>query len=399
MAATVEAIPIPPDPVPPGTSPTAPTNVEPTTQSGTTARAVAVPIFELPPEGTPIPARALAAYQRSETIIGRAAPDCAMDWQLLGAIAGVLTGHGEADGEYALDDDGLVQPSIIGPPLLDSDEEEVADTDGGLLDEDPFRDRPVGPFLFDPAVWTVVGVDADGDGRRDPQGIDDAALAASVLLCAGGNELVDEEASRAALTRFGIEDETADQVLITAEEYREGLHQPTSEVPFGFAHGLPTPPLVLLDAAPAVPTEEDPAPQQNGAPSSSGKLNESDASGTDDVVATAPAGAGLTAPPSEPKGQPSPERDKAPVDSGPVASTPSEPEASTPSEPEPAPAPAPDAPPAEPAPAPEPAPAEPATEPEPAPAPAPAPPPAPEPEPEPAAPEAGDEEEDDGEAP
>ena len=38
---------------------------------------------------------------------------------------------------------------------------------------------------FIPSTWTVVGVDADGDGRRDPQDIDDASLATAVYLCSG----------------------------------------------------------------------------------------------------------------------------------------------------------------------------------------------------------------------
>lgn len=43
----------------------------------------------------------------------------------------------------------------------------------------------MGPLQFIPTTWAVVGVDADGDGRSDPQDIDDAAASAASYLCAG----------------------------------------------------------------------------------------------------------------------------------------------------------------------------------------------------------------------
>ena len=49
---------------------------------------------------------------------------------------------------------------------------------------------------FIPSTWAVVGVDADGDGERNPQDIDDAALAAAVYLCSG-NEDLSTDAGRA----------------------------------------------------------------------------------------------------------------------------------------------------------------------------------------------------------
>ena len=50
-------------------------------------------------------------------------------------------------------------------------------------------DRAVGPMQFIPSTWSVVGVDADGDGQRNPQDIDDAALATAVYLCSGDDDL------------------------------------------------------------------------------------------------------------------------------------------------------------------------------------------------------------------
>ena len=42
---------------------------------------------------------------------------------------------------------------------------------------------------FIPSTWQVVKVDADGDNKRNPQDIDDAALATAVYLCSGKDNL------------------------------------------------------------------------------------------------------------------------------------------------------------------------------------------------------------------
>ena len=65
----------------------------------------------------------------------------------------------------------------------------IRDTDAGQFDNDTAYDRAVGPMQFIPSTWSVVGVDADGDGQRNPQDIDDAALATAVYLCSGDDDL------------------------------------------------------------------------------------------------------------------------------------------------------------------------------------------------------------------
>ena len=42
---------------------------------------------------------------------------------------------------------------------------------------------------FIPSTWSIVGVDGDGDGVRNPQDINDAALATGVYLCSGYDSL------------------------------------------------------------------------------------------------------------------------------------------------------------------------------------------------------------------
>lgn len=77
----------------------------------------------------------------------------------------------------------------------------IADTDGGVLDGDTTWDRAVGPFQFIPTTWTRWGSDGDGDGRADPQDVDDAALSAGRYPCADGKDLATGEGwSRAALS-------------------------------------------------------------------------------------------------------------------------------------------------------------------------------------------------------
>ena len=136
-----------------------------------------------------IPSAALAAYQRAETVINSADKSCNLTWQLVAAIGRVESNHGRFGGN-ALDDDGVAQPGIYGVALNGTNSTSViSDTDAGQFDNDPVYDRAVGPMQFIPSTWSVVGVDADGDGKRNPQDIDDAALATAVYLCSGDDDL------------------------------------------------------------------------------------------------------------------------------------------------------------------------------------------------------------------
>ena len=65
----------------------------------------------------------------------------------------------------------------------------IRDTDGGRYDGDSVWDRAAGPMQFIPGTWRLWGADGNGDGVRDPQNVEDAALAAANYLCAGGRDL------------------------------------------------------------------------------------------------------------------------------------------------------------------------------------------------------------------
>ena len=103
--------------------------------------------------------------------------------------------HGRYGGN-ALDSNGISRPGIYGIPLDGSNgTSKIGDTDAGQYDNDTQFDRAVGPMQFIPSTWSVIGVDGDGDGKRNPQDIDDAALATAVYLCSGNEDLSTRPAS------------------------------------------------------------------------------------------------------------------------------------------------------------------------------------------------------------
>ncbi|MDN5895741.1 MAG: lytic murein transglycosylase [Nocardioides sp.] len=83
-------------------------------------------------------------------------------------------------------------------------------------------DRAVGPMQFIPSTWSVVGVDADSDGKRNPQDIDDAALAAAVYLCSGDDNLSTPAGQKAAIYRYNHSNSYVDLVRSITEAYTNG---------------------------------------------------------------------------------------------------------------------------------------------------------------------------------
>jgi len=168
-----------------------------------------------------IPVRALEAYQRAATVIDLADPDCGLDWTLLAAVGKVESDHGRHDGA-SVGSDGRVRPLVLGPRLTGaSHTRRTTDTDAGHLDGDPRVDRALGPLQILPAVWSQVRVDADGDGRRDPHDIDDAALGAAVFLCSGRGDLATSEDRRRAVRRYNSDGGYARLVLRLARGYAQ----------------------------------------------------------------------------------------------------------------------------------------------------------------------------------
>ena len=169
-----------------------------------------------------ISAAALAAYQRAESVINSADWSCNLTWQLIAAIGRVESNHGQYAGN-SLDREGVAQPGIFGPTLDGKNgTQAIMDTDGGQLDQDSVYDRAVGPMQFIPSTWSSVKVDADGDGERNPQDIDDAALAAAVFLCSGYDDLSATAGQRAAVYRYNQSQAYVDLVLSIMDAYSDG---------------------------------------------------------------------------------------------------------------------------------------------------------------------------------
>ncbi len=169
-----------------------------------------------------IPAPALAAYQRAAQIITSADKSCNIPWELIAAIGRVESDHGRYGGN-TLTSSGVSRPGIYGIALNGKNgTQAINDTDAGQLDKDRVYDRAVGPMQFIPSTWQVGKVDADGDGKRNPQDLDDAALATAVYLCSGDDNLSTRKGQEAAVYRYNHSRDYVNLVLRIMEAYSQG---------------------------------------------------------------------------------------------------------------------------------------------------------------------------------
>jgi membrane-bound lytic murein transglycosylase B len=168
---------------------------------------------------TGIPARALSAYAMAALVVAAEDPACGLAWNTLAGIGAIESGHGSHAGAV-LRDDGYPDPAIRGIPLDGTASAVIRDTDGGAWDGDTEWDRAVGPMQFIPTTWEQWGADANGDGRADPNQIDDAALAAGRYLCAGG-EMASVDGWRRAILSYNNLQAYVDDVAATADRYAD----------------------------------------------------------------------------------------------------------------------------------------------------------------------------------
>ena len=204
------------------TTPDLPQYLDPIVVASTRVRTAPAVRLSSSASAADIPDVALAAYQRAATVIDATDKSCHLPWQLLAAIGRVESNHGRFGGSV-LDANGVASPAIVGVALTGGGgTTKVLDTDAGGLDGDPRFDRAVGPMQFIPSTWSYVGVDADGDGVRDPQDIDDSALASAVYLCAGPGDLATDAGQRHAVYRYNHSQSYVDLVLAIKTAYQRG---------------------------------------------------------------------------------------------------------------------------------------------------------------------------------
>ncbi|MER5872151.1 lytic murein transglycosylase [Streptomyces sp. NPDC002044] len=221
-----------------------------------------VPAGSAAPEGTSgIPATALDAYQRAGLSVAAALPNCKLPWELLAGIGRVESVHASG---YGLKADGSTEKPIRGPRLDGNGFAEIRDTDRGEWDADSVYDRAIGPMQFIPSTWQTWGADGNGDGKRDPNNLYDAALGAGLYLCAGDKDLTNAAKLDDAILSYNRSREYVNIVLGYMRQYQAGgaagvENPPVGNYPTAPPGTLPTPPrrtappVVITPQAPVKP--------------------------------------------------------------------------------------------------------------------------------------------------
>jgi membrane-bound lytic murein transglycosylase B len=129
-----------------------------------------------------IPEAAVRAYGTATLRMGRRDPSCGLGWTTLAGLGWVESQQGTIGGRV-LGADGRADRPVFGPALDGAGDLAAVRAASGRWE------RAVGPLQFLPSTWDTWGSDGDGDGRADPQDLDDAAWAAARYLCASGLDL------------------------------------------------------------------------------------------------------------------------------------------------------------------------------------------------------------------
>lgn len=170
-------------------------------------------------ERTNIPVRALKAYAAAQEKVAKEKPGCGLTWTTLAGIGAVESDHGRFEGR-SVRTSGRPSAPIIGIPLDGGPNiKAIHDTDDGELDHDPRWDRAVGPLQFIPSTWALVGADGDGDGRKDPQDMDDAAVAAARYLCRASTDMGSAKGQRQAILSYNASTDYLHRVRTRATTY------------------------------------------------------------------------------------------------------------------------------------------------------------------------------------
>ncbi|KOV99400.1 lytic transglycosylase [Streptomyces sp. NRRL B-1140] len=173
-----------------------------------------------------IPATVLDAYKKAEASLRESKPGCNLPWQLLAAIGRVESGQARGG---RVDADGTTIKKILGPQLDGNGFALIKDTDDGAYDGNSSYDQAVGPMQFIPSTWAWAGRDGNADGKKDPNNIYDAALAAGHYLCRNNWDLSRQDDLDRAILSYNNSRDYLSLVMRWLDYYRKGTH----EVPDG----------------------------------------------------------------------------------------------------------------------------------------------------------------------
>ncbi|MFJ3229289.1 lytic transglycosylase domain-containing protein [Streptomyces sp. NPDC086783] len=168
-----------------------------------------------------IPATVLDAYKDAEAELKKAKPGCGLPWQLLAAIGKVESGQARGG---RVDTNGNTITPILGPVLNGSGFANIADTDDGVYDGDSTYDRAIGPMQFIPSTWEWAGRDGNGDGKKNPNNVYDAAFAAAHYLCRNDWHLPNHSNLERAILSYNNSADYLRTVLTWLRFYRNGTH-------------------------------------------------------------------------------------------------------------------------------------------------------------------------------
>ncbi|NEC87016.1 lytic transglycosylase domain-containing protein [Streptomyces sp. SID12501] len=219
-----------------------------------------------------IPATVLDAYKKAEAALGTAKPGCNLPWQLLAAIGKVESGQARGG---QVDANGTTTSPILGPQLDGNGFALIKDTDNGAYDGNSTYDSAVGPMQFIPSTWAWAGRDGNGDGKKDPNNVYDAALAAGHYLCRYGWDLSTQADLNRAILSYNNSTDYLNLVLSWLEYYRKGTHEVpdgTGTVPVSRSDGnsgaspTPSPGATTPSPGPSAPGTSTPTPAKPGRP-------------------------------------------------------------------------------------------------------------------------------------
>ncbi|WP_338079892.1 lytic transglycosylase domain-containing protein [Antrihabitans stalactiti] len=141
---------------------------------------------------------ALEAYGYAAAVMAETRPKCGIKWTTIAAIGSIESQHGTFPPGTHIEPNGDAVPPIRGAAL--PDDYHLTDASAAEPPRDPPRAK--GPFQFIPETWRDYGVDANGDGKIDPDNIDDAALTAARYLCIKSGDMTTAEGWKKAIHSY-----------------------------------------------------------------------------------------------------------------------------------------------------------------------------------------------------